>query len=284
MNTGNIVIRRLTDDDFDDLLNAVNSSFADYIVPFNLNKEQLKFKILSEDIVMQWSVGVFLDNKLVAFIMHGVRALDSKKVVYNAGTGVLSEYRGKGFVGKMYEFITPFLKQNEVKELVLEVIESNNSAIRAYEKDGFTVRRKLLCFDGKIETTINHHSNVCLLPLNKLLWTDFVAFWDIQPSWQSYINSMDNLQPDALGAFIEGKLVGYVLFSKERNRVYQIAVSKNHRRKGIASNLIKEAYQATNAETLQINNIDSTCESIKLFLERQGLVNDINQFEMMRSL
>lgn len=283
MNTDNVVLRRLADDDFDDLLNAVNISFADYIVPFKLNEEQLKFKILSEDIVMQWSVGVYLDNKLVAFIMHGVRTLDSKKIVYNAGTGVLPEYRGKGFVGEMYEFITPFFKQNEVKELVLEVIESNNSAIRAYEKDGFTIHRKLLCFNGKIETTINH-PNVYLLPLNKLLWTDFVAFWDIQPSWQSYINSMDNLQPDALGAFIEGKLVGYVLFSKERKRVYQIAVSKNHRRKGIGSFLIKEAYQATNAKTLQINNIDSTCESIKLFLERQGLVNDINQFEMMKSL
>ncbi|WP_286862462.1 MULTISPECIES: GNAT family N-acetyltransferase [Sphingobacterium] len=283
MNTDNVILRRLTDDDFDDLLNAVNTSFADYIVPFKLNEEQLKFKILSEDIVMQWSVGVFLDNKLIAFIMHGVRTLDSKRVVYNAGTGVLPDYRGKGFVGKMYEFINPFLKQNEVKELVLEVIASNNSAIRAYEKDGFTVRRKLLCFGGKVETTINH-SNVCLLPLNKLLWADFVAFWDIQPSWQSYINSMDNLQPDALGAFIEGKLVGYVLFSKEMKRVYQIAVSKNHRRKGIASHLIKEAYQATNAEILQVNNIDSTCESIKLFLERQGLVNDINQFEMMKSL
>lgn len=283
MSIENIVLRQLTNNDFIELLDAINHSFADYIEPFKLNEEQLKFKIISEDIVLHWSVGVFLDSKLVAFIMHGVRALDSKKIVYNAGTGVLPEYRGKGLVGKMYEFILPFLEQNHVNKLVLEVIENNSSAIRAYEKDGFSIYRKLLCFSGKIRAEVRN-VDICILPLNRLIWSEFLAFWDIQPSWQSYINSMDNSHVDSLGAFIDGDLVGYVLYSKDRKRIYQIAVSPNQRRRGIASNLIKETYKEMNGEEIQINNVDSAYESLRFFIEKQGLVNDVNQFEMIKNI
>jgi len=100
----------LTEKDTPDLLNTLNHAFADYIVPFQLNAEQLQFKIRSENIVSDWSLGVFDSERLVAFIMHGVRKENGKTVVYNAGTGVLSEYRGQGLVGKMYDFIQPFLK------------------------------------------------------------------------------------------------------------------------------------------------------------------------------
>lgn len=40
-----MLIRHLTEQGTPDLLNTLNHAFADYIVPFQLNAEQLQFKI-----------------------------------------------------------------------------------------------------------------------------------------------------------------------------------------------------------------------------------------------
>ena len=277
-----MLIRHLTEKDTPDLLNTLNHAFADYIVPFQLNAEQLQFKIRSENIVFHWSTGVFDSERLVAFIMHGVRKENGKTVVYNAGTGVLPEYRGKGLVGKMYDFIQPFFK-NKVNELVLEVIEKNQSAIRAYEKNGFTIRRKLLCFGGELKK-ISHQSAASIEPLHELLWEDLQLFWDISPSWQTAIPSMDIAQPTAFGAFIDSELVGYVLFNPFNKRICHIAVAAQYRRKGIGTQLLAEVQKQLPNEKLQFNNIDEAAENLKSFLEKLGLANNINQFEMSKNL
>lgn len=276
-------IRKLTQKDFFDLLQAINGSFADYIVPFQLDNTQLEFKIISEDIVFEWSVGIFEENQLVAFMMHGVRKTEDKTIVYNAGTGVLPEYRGQGLVGKMYEYILPFLKENNVQQLVLEVIEDNHSAIRAYEKNGFFIQRKLLCFDGKLEVKpVSNLSSV--QPLKDFYWKKLQSFWDITPSWQSSAPTMDVIEPVSLGAFIDEKLVGYLLFCPIKKRIYQIAVTPEYRRKGIATQLLAEVQQQISNEKVQLNNMDEAAENLKLFFEKQGLINDINQFEMVKNL
>ena len=276
-------IRKLKEHDLSDLLDVINGAFADYIVPFQLNAEQLQFKIASENILLEWSVGVFEAEKLIAFIMHGMRIANGKIVVYNAGTAVLPEYRGHGLVGKMYDYIEPFFEENKVSELVLEVIESNQSAIRAYEKNGFSIRRKLLCFGGELK--LKSHSNPATIkPLQDFLWKDFQSFWDISPSWQSAIPSMDVAKPNALGAFIDAELVGYILFNQTNKRIYQIAVAPKHRRKSIGTQLLTEVQLQMLVEKVQLNNMDEEAENLKLFLEKQGLSNNINQFEMLKSL
>lgn len=276
-------IHQLTQQNIPNLLNVINGAFADYIVPFQLNEEQLRFKITSENIVLEWSVGVFEKDQLIAFIMHGVRTIDGKTIVYNAGTGVLPEYRGQGLVGKMYNHIELFFKEKQVKQMVLEVIEGNQSAIRAYEKNGFIINRKLLCFSGKLKVK-SHLNTVSIKPLQEFLWNDFQSFWDISPSWQSAVPSMNTAKPSVFGAFIETELVGYILFNPNNKRIYQIAVSPQHRRKGIATQLLETAQRQLTDQEIQINNMDEAAENLKLFLEKQGVTNDINQFEMIKNL
>lgn len=276
-------IRKLVAQDTSDLLKAVNDAFADYIVPFQLNAAQLQLKIAAENIILEWSAGVFEAGKLIGFIMHGVRTIAGKTVVYNSGTGVLPEYRGQGLVGKMYDYMQPFFEENKVQQLVLEVIEGNRSAIRAYEKNGFSIQRKLLCFDGELQ--MKPQSGVASVqPLPGFLWEDFQSFWDITPSWQNAISSMDIAKPMALGAFMDTELAGYVLFNPVSKRIYQIAVALRHRRKGIATQLVAAVQQQVPNEKIQLNNMDEAAENLKLFLEKQGLTNNINQFEMVKIL
>ncbi|WP_300669136.1 GNAT family N-acetyltransferase [Soonwooa sp.] len=276
-------IRRLTSLDTPNLLNAINAAFADYIVPFQLNEALLQAKIASENILLDWSIGVFEDDKMIAFIMHGVRNENGKTKVYNAGTGVLPEHRGKALVGEMYDFIQDFFVENNANQLVLEVIENNHPAIRAYEKNGFKINRKLLCFSGILD--VKAHSNFAEIKvLNDINWEELQEFWDISPSWQSANESMNTAKPTAFGAFVKDKLVGYIFFNPTNKRVYQIAISPNFRRIGIGKQLLKEVQNQIAGEKMQINNVDETGGSLKLFFENQGLKNDINQFEMTKDL
>jgi len=276
-------IRTLTIDDVEDLLKAINTAFADYIVPYQLNKEQLMAKIASENIQMEKSVGVFEEGSLIAFMMHGVREQNGHTVIYNAGTGVLPEYRGQGLVSRMYNYILPYLKECQVKRIVLEVIETNKSAIQAYEKNGFFVKRKLLCFAGKIQT--NAMSNIASIQIiDNFSFDAFESFWDVRPSWQSDRPSMDTMQPNAFGAFINDKLIGYVLFSPINKRLYQIAVAPSFRRKGIGTQLLSRIQQQITEEKVQLNNGDERAENLILFLKKNGLTNVINQLEMVKEL
>lgn len=276
-------IRRLIQEDTGDLLNAVNGAFADYIVPFQLDAEQLQFKMTSEDVLPAFSVGVFDAGKMVAFIMHGHRSPSGKRIVYNAGTGTLPAYRGKGLVGKMYDYILPFLKDQEIEQLVLEVIESNQQAIHAYEKSGFSNRRKLLCFGGSIAAKAVP-GEYEIRPLNHLDWDILRSFGDIEPAWQNAAATMENILPEAIGAFAGDELAGYILFNPERKRLYQLAVAPRHRRKGVATQLLNHIQQALPGQKIQCNNIDEAATGLKIFLEKQGLVNELNQLEMIKNL
>ncbi|MBA5791509.1 GNAT family N-acetyltransferase [Flavobacterium sp. xlx-214] len=278
-----MIIRRLNQNDTPILLKTINAAFADYIVPFQLTEAQLQSKITSENILLDWSIGVFLEDEMVAFIMHGVRNENRKTKVYNAGTGVIPTHRGKALVDKMYDFIQDFLLKNHTNQLILEVIEGNSSAIRAYEKNGFKINRKLLCFSGILDVKLN--TNIAKIRiLNDINWDELRNFWDISPSWQSSNESMKMAKPTALGAFVNDHLVGYVLFNPTNKRVYQIAVSKEFRRKGIGKQLFQEVQNQLSGEKMQVNNVDEAGENLKLFFEDLGLKNDINQFEMTKYL
>src|SRR6187402_1352190 len=97
---------------------AFNLSFSDYIVPLQLTEQQFKDKIFAEDIHLEWSFGAFVDDKLVGFILHGFR----NNMLYNAGTGVIPEYRGNKITQKLYAYTLEKAKLENITSIQLEVI------------------------------------------------------------------------------------------------------------------------------------------------------------------
>ncbi len=273
-------IKTLTGIDPEEILKVFNRSFSDYFIPLQLNEEQLVAKMQAEKVDLSLSVGVFENGELIAFILHGFDTINCERITYNAGTGVIPEQRGLGLTKKMYQYITPILSKKGINRSLLEVITGNTQAIRSYERSGYKIRRELICYKGEVEiTTIN--KNLEIKVLENYNWELMESFWDISPTWQNSKNVVNDLKAINIshGAYLEGQLVGYIIYNPASKRLQQIAVSKYHRREKIASTLLSKLTEEHNS-TLSIINVDKSSIPTNVFFEKTGLKKTLKQFEM----
>ncbi|KAB1230124.1 GNAT family N-acetyltransferase [Chryseobacterium viscerum] len=278
--------KTLASTSIDEILSVFNHSFSDYIVPFHLTKEVLISKIAAEKLDMNISVGAFEEGRLVSFILQAEKIENGEKTIYNGGTGVVPESRGKGLVRKMYDFIIPILKERNANILLLEVIEGNQNAIRAYENLGFTIVRRLLCFNGNINKG-KENAEVFIQELKDFQWEKLCLFWDIEPSWQGSVFVLEPMPEHYVtqGAYDGERLVGYIIYGPASKKIYQIAVDKNYRNQGIGTMLFNAILQKNNGQPIALNNVDDSSENISKFLsEKIGLNNWLSQFEMKRPI
>ncbi|MDV7695798.1 GNAT family N-acetyltransferase [Chryseobacterium soli] len=278
-------IRNLKGTSVEELVAVFNRSFSDYIVPFRLTVEQLKSKITAEDIKPELSLGVFESGKIVGFMLHGLRNNMAVPTVYNAGTGVIPEYRGKGLVGAMYEELLPHLQELHIKKMILEVIQENKPAVRAYEKIGYTVSRKLDCFSGKLNI-LKSSKEVTVQSVSEFQWDTFMSFWDILPSWQNTVHTIENCNNlcSTVVAHMDNVPVGYVIFNSESGKIHQFAVSADYRRMGIGSSLFEWINTARKGQEVYVYNIDHDSASSLGFLRKMGLSEKVVQFEMSKEI
>ncbi|KAA2224713.1 GNAT family N-acetyltransferase [Chryseobacterium sediminis] len=276
----------LANTSIDELLSVFNHSFSDYVVPFHLTKEVLISKIAAEKLDMNISVGAFEEGRLVSFILQSEKVENGEKIIYNGGTGVIPESRGKGLVRKMYDFIIPVLKERNANTLLLEVIEGNQPAIRAYENLGFNIVRRLLCFKGNIKPG-KENDGISVQELKDFEWEKLCSFWDIEPSWQGSVFVLEPMPENyvTLGAYLEEKLVGYIVYGPTSKKIYQFAVDKSFRNLGIGTMLFNAISGKNGGQAIALNNVDDSSESTSKFLsERAGLNNWLSQFEMKRPI
>ncbi|MGS4347270.1 GNAT family N-acetyltransferase [Myroides odoratus] len=275
----------LTQVDKKEIVAVLNASFADYIVPLQLTLEQLEFKIAAENIQLDLSVGLVEDDRLVGFMLHAINTVDGKLTAYNAATGVIPSHRGQGLVGKMYEFLLQRLQPLKVEQLVLEVIENNHAAIRAYEKMEYHMARKLGCFEGEA-VTAKRESSFDIKTLADFNWPVFCSFWEIQPSWQYTVSALEKSKDRCciLGAYDQEQLVGYIIFNPTTKRILQLAVAKTHRRKGIATQFIQMMQERMASTEVYVYNVDVTSVETTAFFHQLNLKSELAQFEMKRLL
>jgi ribosomal protein S18 acetylase RimI-like enzyme len=261
-----------------------NLSFSDYAVPVFLTKEQLEDKCRSESVKPEFSAGAFEDNALIAFILHGFDKIDNRKIAYNAGTGVIPSKRGNKLTIKLYEYVLPFLQKNSIDKLLLEVITTNEPAIKTYKKLGFTITKEFNCYKGLINIS-KAGTAFQIRQLGYYDWKLFCSFWDVTPSWQNSITAVENWGSSniCIGIFDIEKLVGYTIYNTKLKRIHQLAVKKNYRKKGIGSQLLQ--FIATNyGAEITVINIDITSTETCRFLTNAGLNFFISQYEMELNL
>lgn len=276
--------RTIENIEIETITEVFNSAFSDYFVPITMTTEQMKIKFESENIALNYSVGVFVDNKMVGFILHFYKLENNIKQIYNGGTGVVKNYRGRKFTEKMYNYILPKLKDENISILTLEVLNQNIQAIKSYKKVGFLEKRNLLCFRG-IPNLNRVNSDVTIKKLDGYNWNKLTSFWSIQPTWQNSISTIENLKNDSIsiGAFLDTIIVGYVVFNLNTNRILQISVDEKHRNQGIGKRLLQEIISETQ-NTISVVNVDDSHNETIQFFKNINLINNVNQIELQNIL
>lgn len=265
-----------------DLVQVFNASFEGYFIPIQLNETVLLDKMKSENVFLEYSVGVSINNQLVAFILIGIDSKNNQLLSYNAGTGVIPEFRGQHLPKKMYAYLLPLLHKNNIRNHYLEVITQNQKAIKIYESIGYQVTKKVICFKGKINEP-KQPFDYQIFEFDFVSESTIESFWNHQPTYQNTLSSI-NRNKNAhtfLGVFSENGLLAYIIYANSNARVKQFGVDKNYRKSALGQQLFYEVQKSNPTQEISLINIDSNDTETIAFLQKIGLSTTVEQFEMM---
>ena len=144
--TLDIEYKFFSNNQFSSIHKANLKAFSDYAIPVQMNEKQFENHIVQNGVDLELSVGAFYKGKIVGFTLNGVGEWENKKTVYDAGTGVIPEFRRKGIGENIFRFLLPKLKEKGFEQMLLEVLRVNNKAMALYKKLGFKKNRELMFF------------------------------------------------------------------------------------------------------------------------------------------
>lgn len=282
------LIKSLKGINFELIFESFKEAFRDYEV--QVNKEELQTMLIRRGFNPELSFAAFKDGKIISFTLNGIGIFNGKKTAYDTGSGTLKEYRGQGLATKIFKSSIPFLKEAEVSQYLLEVLQHNKKAVSVYKKIGFEISREFNYYVLKneeyrpIEKIMQ--SDYRIEQISKTVSKSMIKFCDFNPSWQNSFDAINRNPGDFIinGVFKEHKLLGYCVFEPISGDVTQIAVDKEYRRNGIATNLINEALKYNKHDSFKILNTDINCESITKFIEANSIIPNGKQFEMIKQL
>jgi ribosomal protein S18 acetylase RimI-like enzyme len=268
----------LRKENFDAAYDAFVKAFSDYQVKMEMTREQFRMMNVRRGLDYGLSVGAFDDGgRMVGLALNGSDVWDGRLTAYDMGTGVIPEFRRKGVADGMFDFLTPGLRKAGVKQYLLEVIRSNDKAVRLYKKKGFRETRQFECFIAEVGSLRfgKVADDISIKRLEEPDWGLFESFWDWRPSWQNSVNSVKRSQSlvVVLGAFAGDRCVGYGVVYQESGDVPQFAVEKTFRKRRVGSLMMKAIACEAKRGKIGVVNVDSSSEATIDFLVGLGFKN-----------
>lgn len=281
---GLIEIRTLQNVSMRSMHRAFLKVFADYEVPMQMSVVDLEEIIRTRDIDLNFSIGCFVRKELIGFILCGYRDCEGKRYAYDGGTGIVKEYRRKGFADRMFSELLKIFENKKIDIFILEVLENNTSAIELYRKNGFIQHRKLRCFEIEKDSLKELSAKgIYSFGYNKSEYhsinlQEYVSF---RPTWQNCKYSvLNNIHMyEYVSVCNEDKVIGFGLIHKNKGDIPLLGVLEEWRNKGIELEIILQLETKTKSNTLCFKNVEDDNYIVDI-LREMGFVNFVNQYEM----
>ena len=274
-------IKNLAQTDLDSIVACFLNAFSEYFIqlPTETSYWAGRFQLARVDYSL--SFGVFENEKLVAFIMNGIDRHDGKLTAFNTGTGVISEYRNRQLVDKMYAFALPFFKERGIEKCVLEVVQKNDRAIRVYERIGFEKTRDYWGFRGEIKSeSPGVEARGISFEATKNFSNPNSYFY----SWDNQDRAIELSREDCrfYEVFDEkAEKIGFFIFNPRLSFLAQFEIFDTNKPENWQK-LFAGARQV--GGTVKINNVDARRQDLISAIIAAGLENHINQYEMEMSI
>lgn len=263
---------------------AFDEAFGDYSVAFSPSAGWLGETMRRRGVRLDLSVGLWDDTRLVAFTLNGLGTWLGETTGYDSGTGVAPDFRGRRLTSLMLEKTEELLRAAGATQYLLEVLQSNEIAIRAYRGAGFETTRELRCwaFDAL------HSGSPAGVVIAESTNDDprsIASLRDSEPSWQNSDESIERAgdpRVTLLARDAEG-VAGCAILFPATNDLAQFAVAKRARRRGIGRALVAAARERS-GRSIRILNIDARDTGTNDFLETAGATEIVQQFEMIKRI
>lgn len=113
--------------------------------------------------------------------------------LYECYKGAIPLYRGRRLVTQIYRHAFPILKEHHVQKCLLEVILTNENAIKVYSALGFQINRERVCLKGRIDLHLpadHKHASITIVCPDECDWKSVHSFWNCEPSWEQSVHAI----------------------------------------------------------------------------------------------
>jgi len=271
------------------IFNTFVEAFADYAVSMSyMTRESLLGRWVKNAVDFKASVGAFDGERLVGFTMLGIDDWMGRPAAFDAGTGIVKGYRGFGVAPEMFALAVEGLRARGIPMLLMEVIQTNRSAVRTYRKLGFKVTREFDCLrrprDRAPARGGRTGNGVAVEAVGRDLLPVFEGFADWRPSWETGFRAIARV-PDQVrlyGARSGAAWVGFAAYHPALNWLMNVSVRPSHRRHGIATALLQRVVGdlAPEVDALKLINVDRSDLGMLSWAGAMGFESYARQFEM----
>ena len=286
-----MIINPLSNISLEEIYKTFVEAFSDYHVKFTLSFDDFLFMMNRRGMNRDLSFGAFENERLLGFTLNGIGLWNGFLTAYDTGTGIIPDYRKKGLAKRIFQESLPVLRQNNIKQYLLEVLKQNKVAYELYIKLGFEVSREFDYYVFKKNDIKNYAFAKCpnkirIEETDEIDWAKAISFFDFEPSWQNSLEAIKRSFDSyfRIAAYKNDDLVGFGFLQKSNGDIPQIAVNKDFRRKGIGSAIFRKLIDINQIENFQIINTEKTDIGMKKFLEHFNIFPSGGQYEMILKL
>ena len=265
--------RSLDDTPLEQLASCFNLAFSDYEQPIHFTPESFKYYITASAVDLSLSFGAFYNDEAVALILNSYGIYEDKAVVYDAGTGVIPEHRGKKVFSQLFEYTVQQLREHSIDKYYLEVLQGNAHAIAIYTKKGFHIRREYSVLVGSGADS-EPDALSAISP-----YQDFNVFpttYSVAPSFEHTTYTIDR-NPNLYEVRSFDKKA-YCIYAKRNGEIIQMHYNDIGALRDVMVAVTRQ-YPSAFAK-----NVDFNYPEVLQMLKEIGFKEITTQFEMMRDI
>ena len=216
-----------------DLATCLNEGFEDYIVPIQFTPPAFLNMLRKDGMDLNSSRVLLTEGEPCGIALIAHRGWTSRL----AAMGISKKMRGKGAGSWLLDELIKEACEREDREMVLEVIEQNEPAVKLYEKYGFQRVRRLV---GCIRTDAKDDQKSDLQEIDLRELSRLIAGYGLPDlPWQLSAESVAQMNPPAR-AYRKGP--AYIAISNpslDHVVVWSLLVEQDARGQGLGTGLLK---------------------------------------------
>lgn len=263
-----------------DIIDCINSAFADYAIPIHLTEDKLIEFFQESGIDRSISFAVYFQENIIGLILNSPCSINNEKNIFLAGTGVVPEHRKKGFFTNLYKFNEQELYKNKYQKYYLEVLQQNKNAINLYQKNGFTISREFSIMKCVNPIQISNNNDINLVSYSEFDYDTVKHCLLIKPSLEHSENVLRKYSNKYNVAIVEdkNKISAFCVFSLDNGNLIQLGYSSIYDLKKIL------IFLTNKYNNIIAKNIDTKYIELIEMLYSIGFIEIVKQYEMIKDI